>query len=60
MRALFEDRPTETLTGPALGLAVFGFCTQVGVPTIVAGLLAVACAFGPVVVSQVVDAARGR
>lgn len=55
---LLTERPTETLTGPALGLAVFGFCTQVGVPLIVAGILAVVCAFGPLAVSQVVDALR--
>jgi hypothetical protein len=57
---LLTERPTEALTGPALGLAIFGFCTQVGVPTIVAGLLGVVCAFGPLVVSQVVDAIRGH
>lgn len=51
-------RPTETLTGPALGLAVFGFSTQVGLPSIVAGILGVACAFGPLVVSQMVDTIR--
>lgn len=55
---LLTKRPTETLAGPALGLAVFGFSTQVGVPSIVAGGLAVVCAFGPLVVSQVVDAVR--
>ncbi len=58
MNAL-ASRPTEALTGPALGLAVFGFCTQVGVPTLVAGILAVVCAFGPLAVSQLVDAVRG-
>lgn len=55
---ILTERPTEVLTGPALGLAVFGFCTQVGIPAIVAGGLAVVCAFGPLVVSQVVDAIR--
>jgi hypothetical protein len=55
---LITERPTEALTGPALGLAVFGFSTQVGVPSLVAGVLGVVCAFGPLVVSQVVDAVR--
>jgi hypothetical protein len=58
MMQLLTERPTETLTGPALGLAVFGFATQVGVPTIVAGIFGVVCAFGPLVVSRVVDAVR--
>ncbi|HXS32232.1 MAG TPA: hypothetical protein VN758_00490 [Solirubrobacterales bacterium] len=55
---LITERPTEALTGPALGLAVFGFSTQVGVPSLVAGVVGVVCAFGPLVVSQVVDAVR--
>lgn len=53
------NRPTETLTGPALGLAVYGFTTQVGLPAIVAAILAVIVAFGPLVVSKTVDALRG-
>lgn len=53
-----KNRPTETLSGTALGLAVFGFETQVGIPGIIAGGVAVLCAFGPLVVSQVVDALR--
>jgi hypothetical protein len=57
---LFSKRPTETVTGPPLGLAVYGFATQVGVPPVVAGVLAVAAAFGPLVVSQTVDAIRRR
>jgi hypothetical protein len=58
---LIAKRPTEALTGPALGLAIYGFSTQVGVPSIVAGAIGaigVVCAFGPLVVSQVVDAVR--
>ena len=55
---LLTERPTEALTGPALGLAIFGFCTQVSVPLVVAGALAVAAAFGPLLISQAVDAVR--
>ncbi len=51
-------RPTEALTGPALGLAIFGFCTQVGLSVAIAGPLAVAAAFGPLLISQAVDAVR--
>lgn len=51
-------RPTELLTGPALGLAVYGFTTQVGLPNVVAAILAVAAAFGPLFVSLMVDALR--
>lgn len=50
------ERPTEALTGPALGLAVYGFATQVGLPSLLAALLAVIVAFGPLVISEVVDA----
>jgi hypothetical protein len=55
---LFTKRPTETLTGPALGLAVYGFSTQVGLSTIVAGALAVAAAFGPLLTTRIVVAIR--
>lgn len=51
-------RPTETLTGAALGLAVFGFETQVGIPAAVAGPVAVVVAFGPAFVSGIVDIFR--
>jgi hypothetical protein len=54
----FTKRPTETLTGPALGLAVYGFSTQVGLPPVVAGGLAIAAAFGPLLISRIVDAIR--
>lgn len=54
-----STRPTETLSGTALGLAVFGFTTQVGLPALVAAILAVVLAFGPVLVSNTVDAIRG-
>lgn len=59
MKNALSTRPTETLTGPALGLAVYGFTTQVGLPTLVAAISAVIVAFGPLMVSQVVDALRG-
>jgi len=55
---LFTKRPTETLTGPALGLAVYGFSTQVGVPQPIAAGLAVAAAFGPLLITRIVDAIR--
>jgi hypothetical protein len=54
--SLIKKRPTESLTGPALGLAVFGFTTQVGLPTVVAGAVAVVLAFGPLAISEFVDA----
>jgi hypothetical protein len=53
-----KNRPTEILSGPALGLAIYGFETQVGIPPVVAGAVAVICAFGPLVVSQIVDVFR--
>lgn len=53
-------RPTESLTGPALGLAVYGFTTQVGLPHVVAGVLAVVAAFGPLVITRTVVAIRGE
>lgn len=59
MKKALDNRPTEALTGPALGLAVFGFTTQVGLPTVVAAILAVFVAFGPLMISQIVDALRG-
>lgn len=52
------SRPTEALTGVALGLAVFGFETQVGISGAIAGPVAVVVAFGPAFVSQVVDIFR--
>lgn len=54
-----KERPTESLTGPALGVAVYGFATQVGVPHVVAAVLAVLFAFGPIAISRFVDAWRG-
>lgn len=59
MKDALSTRPTEVLTGPALGLAVYGFTTQVGLPQVVAAILAVVIAFGPLLISQVVDALHG-
>jgi hypothetical protein len=58
MKKAVANRPTETLTGVALGAAVFGFETQVGIPAVIAGPVAVVVAFGPAFVSQVVDVFR--
>lgn len=52
------NRPTEALTGAALGLAVFGFETQVGIPAVVAGPVALVVGFGPAFVSAIVDIFR--
>lgn len=60
MKKAIANRPTETLTGVALGAAVYGFETQVGITGVVAGAVAVAVAFGPAVVSQVVDAVKDK
>jgi hypothetical protein len=59
MKNALSNRPTESLTGPALGLAVYGFTTQVGLPTVVAAILAVIVAFGPITISAMVDAFKG-
>ena len=59
LKELVTTRPTETLSGAALGTAVFGFETQVGIPPEVAGPVAVVVAFGPLLVSGIVDAIRG-
>ncbi len=58
MKKAVANRPTETLTGAALGLAVYGFETKVGITGVLAGGVAVVVAFGPAMVSQVVDAIR--
>lgn len=53
-----KNRPTETITGAGAGLAVYGFATQVGLPTLIAGLLAAATVIVPYLVSAVVDILR--
>ena len=60
MPKLLTRRPTESMTGPALGLAVFGFCTQVGLPSAAGAVLGVVSAFGPLLITQVVVALRRR
>lgn len=57
---LLRKRPTEALTGPALGLAVYGFTTQVGLPPLLGGLIATALAFGPLAISETVARIRRR
>lgn len=60
MKRNLANRPTEALAGPALGLVVYGFATQVGLPSLVGAVVAVIAAFGPLLVSQTVDALRRR
>jgi hypothetical protein len=60
LKVLLEKRPTEAVTGPALGLAVYGFATQVGLPPLLAAILAVVVAFGPLVISETVTRIRGE
>jgi hypothetical protein len=60
MKEAISNRPTEAVTGAALGLAVYGFETQVGITGVIAGAAAVVVAFGPTFVSNCVDAVRRR
>lgn len=55
MKDVVAARPTEVLSGTALGLVIYGFATQVGIPEIIAGSLAVGAAFGPLLFSRFVD-----
>lgn len=57
---LASKRPTEATSGVGLGLLVYGFATQLDLPLFLAAVLAVLAAFGPLVVSQVVDAIDKR
>jgi hypothetical protein len=59
MKKKIAQRPTEALTGVALGTALYGFLTQDGVTGIVAAIAGAVVAFGPAVVSEFVDAVRG-
>lgn len=52
------ERPTETVTGLALAVAIYGFLTQSGLDQGLAAAIAVAIAFVPAAVSEVVDAIR--
>jgi len=56
---ILAERPTEVVSGLAIAGAVYGFLTQSGVRPEVAGLIAVALAFGPLVISNTVDRIRG-
>lgn len=58
LQAAVEKRPTETVTGLALAASIYGFLTQTGVSEAVAALVAVAIAFVPAGVSEVVDHVR--
>lgn len=51
-------RPTETVAGLGGGLAVYGFCTQVGLPQLPSTIIAVAFGLVPFAVSYVVDVVR--
>ena len=50
-----RNRPTETLTGIGLAGAIYGFLTQASVSHPLAALVAVAIAFLPVAISNIVD-----
>lgn len=56
---LIQKRPTETLTGLGLAAAIYGFLTQAGVRQELAAIIAVAIAFVPAAISEVVDEIRG-
>lgn len=59
MTSLLNKRPTETISGLGAALAVYGFCTQVGLPHIVAAIIAVVVLVVPYLVSEIVDVIRG-
>jgi hypothetical protein len=54
------DRPTETVTGLALAVAVYGFLTQADLAHPASALIALAVAFVPTTISNIVDRIRGR
>lgn len=58
MSGLVAKRPTETVTGLGAALAVYGFVTQVGLPELVAAIVAVVVLVVPYLVSAIVDAVR--
>lgn len=60
MKTTVTQRPAETVTGLGAGLAVYGFATQVGLPQLAAGIVAVAVVVVPFVVSTVVDLVRSH
>lgn len=53
------NRPTEAVTGIGGATLVYGFLTQAGVSPVVAAIVAVAIAFVPAAVSEIVDVVRG-
>jgi hypothetical protein len=56
--AALEKRPTEAITGLGLAASIYGFLTQAGVSEPVAALVAIAIAFLPAGISEVVDVRR--
>jgi hypothetical protein len=56
--SIVEKRPTELASGLAIAAAVYGFCAEQGVPNGVAAVLGVLAGFGPLVISNTVDALR--
>lgn len=58
MKNLAQKRPTEVVSGLALAGAVYGFLASNGVPPAVAAIIAIILAFGPLAVSNTVDAIR--
>ena len=56
--SVLSKRPTETVSGLGAGLAIYGFCTQVGLPQLAAAILAVIVVVVPFLVSEIVDIVR--
>ena len=57
---ILKERPTEVASGLAIAAAVYGFLTQSGVRQDLAALVAIALAFGPLVISNTVSRIRGE
>ncbi|HET7588582.1 MAG TPA: hypothetical protein VFK14_00130 [Solirubrobacterales bacterium] len=58
IQAAVQKRPTETVTGIALAGSIYGLLTKAGLDPAIAAVIAVAIAFAPAAVSEVVDAVR--
>jgi hypothetical protein len=56
---LIKRRPTEAITGPAAAPLVYTFMVDRGCDPLLAVLVAVAVAFVPAGISEVVDVVRG-
>lgn len=54
--SILSQRPTETVAGLGGGLAVFGFCTQVGLGQPWSAIVAVVTVVVPFIISSIVDA----